>query len=146
MLLFGEGQFCCEDYGQICNSHAVTVRRREDQQEVPRDKREATERHKNAENLGKIARSKDQVSAENPAHAVEHREHRTAVSNVLTLEDPHRFRKSRDAGCFVGLQPGRRNSGESEPQMRISKEGGRVSTDHAGARGALHFGAFWGRQ
>ena len=27
---------------------------------------------------------------------------------VLTLEDPHRFRKSRDAGCFVGLQPGRR--------------------------------------
>jgi hypothetical protein len=36
---------------------------------------------------------------------------------------PHRFRKSRDAGCFVGLQPGRRNSGESEPQMHISKEG-----------------------
>ena len=42
---------------------------------------------------------------------------------VLTIEDPHRFRKSRDAGCFVGLQPGRRNSGESEPQMHISKEG-----------------------
>jgi len=46
-----------------------------------------------------------------------------ALAYVLTLEDPHRFRKSRDAGCFVGLQPGRRNSGESEPQMRISKEG-----------------------
>jgi transposase len=46
-----------------------------------------------------------------------------AVTYVLTIEDPHRFRKSRDAGCFVGLQPGRRNSGESEPQMRISKEG-----------------------
>jgi len=46
-----------------------------------------------------------------------------ATTYVLTLEDPHRFRKSRDAGCFVGLQPGRRNSGESEPQMRISKEG-----------------------
>jgi transposase len=46
-----------------------------------------------------------------------------ATAYVLTLEDPHRFRKSRDAGCFVGLQPGRRNSGESEPQMRISKEG-----------------------
>ena len=28
-----------------------------------------------------------------------------------------------DAGCFVGLQPGRRNSRESEPQMHISKEG-----------------------
>jgi len=46
-----------------------------------------------------------------------------ATTYVLTLEDPHRFRKSRDAGCFVGLQPGRRNSGENEPQMRISKEG-----------------------
>jgi transposase len=42
---------------------------------------------------------------------------------VLTIEDPHRFRKSRDAGRFIGLQPGRRNSGESEPQMDISKEG-----------------------
>jgi transposase len=46
-----------------------------------------------------------------------------ATAYVLTIEDPHRFRKSRDAGCFVGLQPGRRNSGESELQMRISKEG-----------------------
>jgi transposase len=46
-----------------------------------------------------------------------------ATTYVLTLEDPHRFRKSRDAGCFVGLQPGRRNSGGNEPQMRISKEG-----------------------
>jgi transposase len=44
-----------------------------------------------------------------------------ATAYVLTIEDPHRFRK--DAGCFVGLQPGRRNSGQSEPQMRISKEG-----------------------
>jgi transposase len=46
-----------------------------------------------------------------------------ATTYVLTLEDPQRFRKSRDAGCFVGLQPGRRNSGESEPQMHISKQG-----------------------
>src|SRR5262249_28855260 len=46
-----------------------------------------------------------------------------AMTYVLTIEDPHRFRKSRDAGCFVGLQPGRRNSDESEPQMHISKEG-----------------------
>src|SRR5215813_9619671 len=45
-----------------------------------------------------------------------------ATAYVLTFEDPHRFRKSRDAGCFVGLQPGRRNSGENEPQMHISKE------------------------
>src|SRR5246500_3644112 len=48
-----------------------------------------------------------------------------ALTYILTIEDPRRFRKSRDAGCFVGLQPGRRNSGESEPQMHISKEGDR---------------------
>ena len=46
-----------------------------------------------------------------------------ALTYMLTLEDPHRFRKSRDAGCYVGLQPGRRNSGQREPQMHISKEG-----------------------
>jgi transposase len=46
-----------------------------------------------------------------------------ALTFLLTLEDPHRFQKSRDVGCYLGLQPGRRNSGQSEPQMRISKEG-----------------------
>jgi transposase len=46
-----------------------------------------------------------------------------ALTFRLTLEDPHRFRKSRDVGCHLGLQPGRRNSGQSEPQMHISKEG-----------------------
>jgi transposase len=45
-----------------------------------------------------------------------------ALTFLLTLEDPHRFRKSRDVGCYLGLQPGRRNSGQSEPQMHISKE------------------------
>ena len=48
-----------------------------------------------------------------------------ALTYVLTLEDPHRFRKSRDVGCFLGLRPGRRNSGQSQPQMRITKEGDR---------------------
>src|SRR6516225_1681585 len=42
---------------------------------------------------------------------------------MLMIEDSHRFRRSRDVGCFLGLQPGRRNSGESGPQMHISKEG-----------------------
>ena len=46
-----------------------------------------------------------------------------ALTFMLTLEDPHRFRKSRDVGCYLGLQPGRRNSGQREPQMHISKEG-----------------------
>ena len=42
---------------------------------------------------------------------------------LLTLEDPHRFGKSRDVGGYLGLQPGRRKSGQNEPQMHISKEG-----------------------
>ena len=46
-----------------------------------------------------------------------------ALTYILTLEDPHRFSKSRDAGCYAGLQPGRRNSGQSQPQLHISKEG-----------------------
>jgi transposase len=46
-----------------------------------------------------------------------------ALTFLLTLEDPHRFPKSRDVGGYLGLQPGRRNSGQSEPQLHISKEG-----------------------
>src|SRR6202162_2415098 len=48
-----------------------------------------------------------------------------ALTYVLTIEDPYRFTKSREVGCFLGLRPGRRNSGESEPQKGISKEGDR---------------------
>ena len=46
-----------------------------------------------------------------------------ALTFLLTLEDSHRFGKSRDVGGYLGLQPGRRKSGESEPQLHISKEG-----------------------
>jgi hypothetical protein len=46
-----------------------------------------------------------------------------ALTFLLTLEDAHRFRKSRDVGCYLGLQPRRRNFGQREPQMHISKEG-----------------------
>jgi transposase len=48
-----------------------------------------------------------------------------ALTYVLTIEDPYQFPKSRQVGCFLGLRPGRRNSGESEPQKGISKEGDR---------------------
>lgn len=47
----------------------------------------------------------------------------TALTYVLTLEDPHRFRRSRDAGAYFGLRPRRRESGNSRPQLRISQEG-----------------------
>jgi transposase len=46
-----------------------------------------------------------------------------ALTYLLTLEDPHRFRRSRDVGCYLGLRPGRRDSGRSQPQLHISKEG-----------------------
>ncbi|MDQ2949627.1 MAG: IS110 family transposase [Acidobacteriota bacterium] len=46
-----------------------------------------------------------------------------ALTFVLTVEDAARFQKSRDVGCYVGLRPKRSNSGESQPQLGISKEG-----------------------
>jgi transposase len=46
-----------------------------------------------------------------------------ALTFVLTLEDPQRFPRSREVGCYLGLRPQRRDSGESQPQLRITKEG-----------------------
>jgi transposase len=46
-----------------------------------------------------------------------------ALTFVLTLEDRERFAKSRDVGCYVGLRPQQKESGQSQPQLRISKEG-----------------------
>jgi transposase len=46
-----------------------------------------------------------------------------ALSFVLTLEDRWRFPHSRDVGCYVGLRPKRRESGERQAQLGISKEG-----------------------
>ena len=47
----------------------------------------------------------------------------TALSFVLTLEDPRRFGKSRTVGAYLGLVPGTDQSGDSNPQKRISGEG-----------------------
>ena len=46
-----------------------------------------------------------------------------ATTFVLTVEDKERFSRSRDVGCYVGLRPKRSESGESRPQLRITKEG-----------------------
>jgi transposase len=46
-----------------------------------------------------------------------------ALTFVLTIEDKQRFARSRDVGCYVGLRPKQGASGESDPQLRISKEG-----------------------
>jgi transposase len=42
---------------------------------------------------------------------------------LLTLENPERFAKSRDVGPYLGLVPKQEDSGESQPQLRISKAG-----------------------
>ena len=47
----------------------------------------------------------------------------TALCFLLTLEDPHRFKKSRSVGAYLGLRPKQRNSGEQQPQLRITKAG-----------------------
>jgi transposase len=47
----------------------------------------------------------------------------TALTFVLTLEDPYRFAKSRAVGAYLGLVPASDRSGDRNPQKRISKEG-----------------------
>jgi transposase len=47
----------------------------------------------------------------------------TALTFVLTLEDPYRFAKSRSVGAYLGLVPASERSGDRDPQKRISKEG-----------------------
>lgn len=47
----------------------------------------------------------------------------TALAYVLTIEDPDRFRRSRSVGAYLGMRPRRRQSGERDPQLRITKAG-----------------------
>ena len=47
----------------------------------------------------------------------------TALCYVLTLEDPHRFAKSRAVGPYLGLCPRQWSSGAVSAQLRITKSG-----------------------
>jgi transposase len=47
----------------------------------------------------------------------------TSLGFVLTLEEPQRFHRSRAVGAFLGLAPRQYDSGESQPQLRITKAG-----------------------
>lgn len=47
----------------------------------------------------------------------------TALSYVLTLEEPDRFRKSRDVGPYLGLTPKRDQSGQTDKPLSITKAG-----------------------
>jgi transposase len=47
----------------------------------------------------------------------------TALVYMLTIEDKKRFEKSRMAGAFIGLCPRKCQSGDDDPQLRITKAG-----------------------
>src|SRR5262249_27158736 len=46
-----------------------------------------------------------------------------ALTFILTLDDAKRFGRSRDVGCYLGLRPKRKESGERQPELSITKEG-----------------------
>jgi len=50
----------------------------------------------------------------------------TSLAYVLTLEDPQRFASSREVGPYLGLVPKQEDSGDSQPQLGISKAGDRM--------------------
>lgn len=47
----------------------------------------------------------------------------TGLTYVLTIEDPRRFRSSRAVGAYIGLTSRQNQSGEVNPEMRITKAG-----------------------
>lgn len=47
----------------------------------------------------------------------------TALTFVLLVDDPSRFRRSRDVGAYFGLVPRLDASGTATPQLRITKSG-----------------------
>jgi transposase len=47
----------------------------------------------------------------------------TALAFILTIEDPHRFPRSRTVGAYLGLCPRQRDSGERQPRLGITKAG-----------------------
>jgi transposase len=51
----------------------------------------------------------------------------TSLAFVLALDDdPQRLSSSRAAGAFVGLRPKRRDSGESSPELSVTRNGDRL--------------------
>ena len=47
----------------------------------------------------------------------------TSLGFVLVVDDPSRFARSRDVGPYLGLTPRRDQSGQRDPQLRITKAG-----------------------
>jgi transposase len=49
----------------------------------------------------------------------------TALTFVLTIGDPWRFAHNRDIGAYLGLVPRRSQTGQSDPELSITKAGNR---------------------
>lgn len=50
----------------------------------------------------------------------------SALAFVLVIEEPSRFSRSRTVGAYLGLTRRKYKSGQSDPELRISKQGDRL--------------------
>jgi transposase len=50
----------------------------------------------------------------------------TALTYLLTIEDPGRFEHSRDVGPYLGVKPKQYDSGKSHPELGITKAGDKL--------------------
>lgn len=77
--------------------------------------------------IQEMDRKVERVAREYPAVARLRQPHGvgvlTALAFVLLVEDPARFRDSRDVGAYFGLVPRLDESSDSTPQLRITKAG-----------------------
>jgi len=70
--------------------------------------------------IEQLAKKYPDVAVVSQPHGVGHL---TALAFMLTIEDKNRFKKSRMAGAFLGLRPRKDQSGNGDPQLRITKAG-----------------------
>lgn len=72
------------------------------------------------QSIERIARRHTDVEVVSQVHGVGTL---TALVFVLTIDDKHRLEKSRTAGAYLGLRPKKDQSGDGDPQLRITKTG-----------------------
>jgi len=69
-----------------------------------------------------------------------------ALTFLADLGRSASFSQSRDVGCYLGLQPGRRNSGQSEPAKCTSARKAILSAHPAGARSEIFLSVWSGQR
>jgi transposase len=67
----------------------------------------------------------------------------TALTFVLTLEDPYRFEKSRSVGAYLGLVPATSQSGDRDPQKTHLQGRRRDAKETPGRKRPLHPRSLW---